>query len=162
MPRIGRTSPVEYGYVNNVSGDGMVATFASGVKMVLQREGWRGSCGMTFEGDEGSASCADGYEKADVSSPSLLAEAEKLVAEYVERTKRPLNHVRDFFDCVKSRRWTVANPEVMHRSMSTVHAANVCMWLRRDVQFDPVREEFVGDAEANRFLTRAQRAPWII
>jgi hypothetical protein len=49
----------------------------------------------------------------------------------------------------------------MHRTMTTVHAANVCMWLKRDVHFDPVREEFVGDAEANRFLTRAQRAPWI-
>ncbi|WP_337176927.1 Gfo/Idh/MocA family oxidoreductase [Paludisphaera sp.] len=156
------TSPVEYGYVNNVSGDGMVTTFANGVKMVLQREGWRGSCGMTFEGDEGSASCADGYEKPDVSSPALAAEGEKLLAQYMEETGRPMNHVRDFFDCVKSRRQPVANPEVMHRSMSTVHAANVCMWLRRDVQFDPVREEFVGDAEANRFLTRAQRAPWII
>ena len=156
------TSPVSYGYVKNATGDGMVTTFASGVKMVLQLQGWRGSCGMTFEGDEGSASCADGYEKPDVSSPALLAEGEKLLAEYMEKTGRPMNHVRNFFDCVKSREQTVANPEVMHRSMSAVHAANVCMWLRRDVQFDPVREEFVGDAEANRFLTRGQRAPWII
>jgi hypothetical protein len=32
----------------------------------------------------------------------------------------------------------VANPEVMHRSMSTVHAANICMWLKRDLRYDPV------------------------
>ena len=94
--------------------------------------------------------------------PSLLADADKLVADYMERTRRPMNHVRNFFDCVKSRQPTVANPEVMHHSMSTVHAANICMWLKRDMIYDPVKEEFVNDAEANRLRTRAQREPWII
>ena len=56
---------------------------------------------------------------------------------------------------------TVANPEVMHRSMSTVHAANICMWLKRDLTYDPVKEEFVNDAEANRLLRRPYRAPWV-
>ena len=46
--------------------------------------------------------------------------------------------------------------------MSTVHAANICMWLGRDLQFDPVTETFVKDDEANRLLARAQRAPWVI
>jgi hypothetical protein len=73
-----------------------------------------------------------------------------------------MSHVRNFFDCVKSRRLTVASPEVMHRSMSTVHAANISMWLKRNVKYDPVKEEFPGDPEANRFRSRAQRAPWII
>ena len=31
----------------------------------------------------------------------------------------------------------VANAEVMYRSMTTVHAANICMWLKRDLKFDP-------------------------
>ena len=70
---------------------------------------------MRFEGTEGWVTIADDYEKPEVSSPSLLADADKLVAEYMERTERPMNHVRNFFDCVKSRQHTVANPEVMHR-----------------------------------------------
>ena len=78
------------------------------------------------------------------------------------RTGRPMNHVRDFFNCVKSRRLTVANPEVMHRSMSCVHAANICMWLKRDMKYDPARQEFVNDDEANRLRSRAMREPWII
>jgi hypothetical protein len=78
------------------------------------------------------------------------------------RTERPMSHVRNYFDCIKSRRLTVANPEVMHRSMSTVHAANICMWLKRDMKYDPVKEEFLNDPEANRLRTRAMRAPWII
>jgi hypothetical protein len=50
----------------------------------------------------------------------------------------------------------------MHRSMSTVHAANICMWLGRDLEYDPVAEAFVNDDEANRLRARAQREPWVI
>ena len=89
-------------------------------------------------------------------------EFSKLVNDYTARTQRPMSHVRNYFDCIKSRQLTVANPEVMHRSMSTVHAANICMWLKRDMKYDPVREEFVNDAEANRLRARGMRAPWII
>ena len=70
--------------------------------------------------------------------------------------------MRNFLDCVKTRRQTVANAAVMHWSMTTVHAANICMWLKRDLEFDPVKEEFVNDDEANRLRSRAMRAPWII
>ncbi len=158
------TSAVEYGYVNNPTGDGMVTVFPNGVKMVLSRgdQWWHGSCGVRYEGTEGWVSVADGYSRPEVSSPALLTDFSKLVKGYMARTERPMSHVRNLFDCVKSRRLTVANPEVMHRSMSTVHAANICMWLRRDMKYDPVKEEFVNDPEANRLRTRAQRAPWII
>ena len=165
------TSPVEYKYVNSPCGDGMVTRFASGIKMILQREGWRGSCGVRYEGTEGWVSVADGYEKPEASPPSLLAELDKIVNAYKARTGRPtsqlgglsaMGHMRDLLDCVKSRRQTVANPVVMHRSMSTVHAANICMWLKRDMRYDPVKEEFVNDPEANRLRSRAMREPWII
>jgi hypothetical protein len=163
------TSAVEYEYVNNESGDGMVTRFANGIKMVLNRGGWtgtaggwKGSCGVCYEGTEGWVSVADGYSRPEVSSPALLADFQKLVHDYMSRTQRPMNHVRNLFDCIKSRRLTVANPEVMHYSMSTVHAANICMWLKRNMKYDPVKEEFIGDPEANRLRSRAQRAPWTI
>ena len=159
----GDTSPIEYEYVNNPTGDGMTTVFANGIKMVFHREGWwHGSCGVRYEGTEGWVSVADGYEKPEVSNPAMLQDFSKLVNEYRERTKRPMNHVRDLFDCIKSRRLTIANPVVMHRSMSTVHAANICMWLKRNMKYDPAKEEFVGDAEANRLRSRAQREPWAI
>ena len=60
-------------YVNNPTGDGMVTKFANGVQMILQRDGWHGSCGMKFEGTEGWVTIADDYEKPEVSSPSLLS-----------------------------------------------------------------------------------------
>jgi predicted dehydrogenase len=156
------TSPVFYPYVDNPTGDGMETVFANGIKMVLQREGWKGSCGMRFEGDEGWAACADGYEKPDVSSPSLLEEGEKVLKAYQEKTGRSLDHVRDFIDCVKSRQQPVANPEVMYHSMATVHAANIAMWLRTDLKFDPKNGTFPESDAANRFLSRPPRPHYAI
>lgn len=158
------TSPVAYEYVDNPTGDGMVTRFANGVKMILSRgdKYWHGSCGMRFDGPEGWVSAADGYPKPEASSPALLADFTKIVRDYQARTQRPMSHVRNFFDCVKSRRLTVANHDVMYRTMSTVHAANICMWLQRNMKFDPARAEFVNDPEANRLRSRAMREPWII
>ncbi len=161
---LGDTSPVKYEYVDNDNGDGMVCHFANGQKMVLSRGNkyWHGSCGELFEGERGWAAAADGYSQPDVSSPELLTEYKEVIGEYVARTGRSLDHMRNFLDCVKSREEPVANPVVMHRSMSTVHAANICMWLERDMNYDPVAEKFVNDDEANRLLSRAQREPWVI
>jgi len=158
------TSPIEYHYVDNPTGDGMVTRFANGIKMVLSRgkKYWRGSCGVRYEGTEGWVAVADGYTKPDVSNPALLEDFATVVEQYVARTGNATSHVRNLFDCVKSRKQTVANPVVMHRSMTTVHAANICMWLKRDLKYDPVKEEFIGDAEANRLRSRGQREPWIM
>lgn len=158
------TSPVHYAYVDNPTADGMVTTFANGVKMILSRGNkyWHGSCGERFDGPEGWVAAADGYAMPAASSPALLADFKKVIAEYTARTQRPMNHVRDFFDCMRTRRQPVANAEVMYRSMSTVHAANICMWLKRDLTFDPHKAEFLNDPEANRLCSRAMREPWLI
>ena len=158
----GDASPIEYEYVDNDSGDGMVTHFANGTKLILSRGNtyWHGSCGERFDGTEGWAAAADSYRQPEVSSPALLGEFNKVISEYVARTGRSLDHMRNFLDCVKSREQTVANPSVMHHSMSTVHAANICMWLKRSLKYDPVAEEFIGDDEANRFRSRAAREPY--
>jgi hypothetical protein len=160
---LGETSPVEYEYVANDSGDGMVTHFANGIKMILSRgdKYWHGSCGERFDGTEGWAAAADGYSRPDVSSPALLGEFKRILGDYVARTGRSLDHMRNFVDCIKSRQLTVANPEVMHHSMTTVHAANICMWLKRSLKYDPVKEEFVDDDEANCLRSRAMREPYI-
>lgn len=159
----GETSPVEYEYVENDSGDGMVTHFPNGVRMILSRgsKHWTGSCGERFDGPEGWVAAADGYAQPDVSSPTLLNEFQRVISQYVARTGRSLDHMQNFLDCVRSRERTVASPEVMHHSMTTVHAANICMWLKRSLKFDPVKEEFVGDEEANRLRARAMREPYV-
>jgi predicted dehydrogenase len=147
----------------------MVTRLSNGVKLVLYRcpgsvwnacEYWRGSCGERFDGPEGWVAAADGYAQPDVSSPALLRDHKKVLADYTSRTRRPMNHVRDFLDCVRSRRPTVANPDVMFRSMAICLAADICERLKRSARFDLRKAEFVGDPEANRMGLRAMRAPY--
>jgi hypothetical protein len=149
----------------------MVTRLSNGVKLVLFRvsgsvwepcEYWHGACGERFDGAKGWAAAADGYAGPDVSSPSLLVEYKKVLADYTARTQRPLNHVRDFLDCIRSRRATVASPEVMYRAMCVCLAADICGQLKRNLKFDLGKAEFVGDAEANRLRSRAMRPPFMI
>jgi hypothetical protein len=149
----------------------MVTRLSNGVKLVLFRVGgsvwepckfWHGACGERFDGPEGWAAAADDYSGPDVSSPALLREFKKVLSDYTARTQRPLNHVRDFFDCIRSRRLTVANPDVMLRSMSICLAADICEQLKRNLKFDLLKAEFVGDPEANRLRSRAMRAPFMV
>lgn len=149
----------------------MVTRLSNGVKLVLFRVSgsvwdpckyWHGACGERFDGPKGWVSAADGYSVPDVSSPELMSDYKKVLADYTDRTQRPLNHVRDFFDCIKSRRPTVANPDVMYRSMNICLAADICERLKRNLKFDLSKAEFVNDPTANRMRSRAMRTPYTI
>ena len=159
---LGETSPVFYPFVDNPTADGMTMRFANGVTMVSTQKGWHGSCGVTYFGSEGWVACADGYERPEVSNPALLSDFAVILQNYLARTGRVASHMRDFLNCVKTRRTTMSNPVVTHRTMSTVHVANIASWLKRDMTWDPVKEEFVNDDEANRLRVRAQREGWQI
>ena len=154
------SSAVEYEFPGNDTAEGMVSRYADGTKLVLTASGWRGTCGVRYEGSEGWVSVADNYHRPDVSRPSLLMDFDRLVRDYELTTQRPMSHIRDFLDCIRSRRSCVANEVVAHRSMSTNHAINTCMLLKRNLKWNPEQEIFVNDAEANRMLSRALRAPW--
>jgi predicted dehydrogenase len=148
----------------------MVTRLSNGVKLVLCRTSgsvwepcqyWHGACGERFDGPDGWVAAADGYKKPDVSSPAMLEEFRKVVAEYMTRTQRPMNHVRNFLDCIRSRETTAANPDVMYRSMNICLAADICEELKRNLKFDLTKTEFVGDSQANRLRLRAMRAPYM-
>ncbi|MCX6996464.1 MAG: Gfo/Idh/MocA family oxidoreductase [Kiritimatiellaeota bacterium] len=156
------TSPVAYEYPADLKGAGMTVHFANGIKLVARCGGWRGSCGVKYEGTEGWVATADGYGRPEVSSPQLLSDYQKLVQDYTARTQRPLNHLRNFLNCVRTRRTTVTSAVVAHRTMTTNLLMDICLDLKRDLKWDPVREEFVGDPEANRLRSRALRSPWLV
>ncbi|HOX55435.1 MAG TPA: Gfo/Idh/MocA family oxidoreductase [Candidatus Paceibacterota bacterium] len=147
----------------------MMTRLSNGVNLVLFRVGgsvwepckfWHGACGERFDGADGWAAAADGYSGPDVSSPALLREYKKVLADYTARTQRQMNHARDFFDCIRSRRPAVANPDVMFQSMNICLAADICERLKRGLKFNFRDAEFVGDPEANRMRSRAMRVPY--
>jgi hypothetical protein len=156
------TSAVEYEYPANLKGEGMTITFANGLKLVARCDGWRGSCGIRYEGTEGWVACADGYGRPDLSSPDLFKDYKELVNTYIERTGHPKNHIHDFLKGVKTRRPTVTHEGVAHRTMTTNLIMDICLDLKRSLKWDPVKEEFINDDEANRLRSRVMRAPWSV
>ena len=62
--------------------------------------------------------------------------------------------------CVKSRERPFREIEIAHRACSVCHLGNTAYALNRPLRWDAAREEFIGDAEANRWLDRPKREPW--
>jgi predicted dehydrogenase len=69
-------------------------------------------------------------------------------------------HVRNFLDCVKSRRAPVSDLESAHRTATSCHLVNIALRVGRTLRWDAAKQDVVGDAEASRLLTKEYRAPW--
>ena len=70
--------------------------------------------------------------------------------------------MRNFFDCVKSRKLPASDIFSHHRVMNACHMCTIAIKLKRKLTWDPLKEEFMGDAEANAMLKRRQRSPYEI
>jgi predicted dehydrogenase len=156
------TMPIEY----EPSDQNVVCRYKNGVKLVLdflpEAFGKRephyitrlGTCPVRFVGDEGWVETGDSGE--------IVVKPESLEKELPEKSKRVNGldvgtHARNFFDCIRSQKPTAANPDVMRRSHIACHAAALAWVLGRKLTLDPVKEEFVGDEEANLLRSRGTR-----
>jgi hypothetical protein len=70
------------------------------------------------------------------------------------------DHMGNFLECVKSRKETICPAEVGHRSASLCHLGGIAVRLGRKLRWDPSKEEFVGDAEAQKWVAREMRKPY--
>ena len=71
-------------------------------------------------------------------------------------------HVRNFLDCVKTREQPRASADIACQAHIACHAANIALFLNRKVVYEPKKNEFPGDEEANRLRSEALREPWRI
>jgi hypothetical protein len=69
-------------------------------------------------------------------------------------------HVRNFLDCVKSRKEPISNLESGHRVVTACHLANLSLRLGRHLRWDADKETILDDPEAAKLLVRPYRAPW--
>lgn len=160
------TMPIEY----EPSAKNIVCHYANGVRLVLdfletpfgKRPGWvqsLGTCPVRFEGDEGSVETGD--------SGDIVVKPTSLKSTLSKRAKKTIGldvtaHSRDFFDCIRSRGTTAANPKVMRHSHIACHAAALAWILNRKLRIDPQTETFIDDPEANSLRSRPARDPWIV
>jgi len=148
------TAPVEY----EPQGNQVICRYANGVNLVMRDTGWLGlgTCSVRFEGDAGWIETGD---------TGKIALSDSLRAEYraiTERGTDPAKHVRDFLNCVKSRSAPRSNAGAACQAHIACHAAYIAWQLGRKLAWDPLKEEFLGDPEANRMRSRAIREPWRI
>ncbi|MHC4401498.1 MAG: Gfo/Idh/MocA family protein [Planctomycetota bacterium] len=162
------TGPVEIEYVsakwlpkgslfNTALETEFLCRYENGVELVCRTD--ERPVGVRFEGTEGMVEVSAYPWKAQSEPAALIA------SEFPTGTIRfdaTAAHVRDFLDCVKSRRQPVAPVEVGHRSASLCHLGNVAIRLGRNVNWDPRRECFPGDDEASQMLMRPMRPPWTL
>ncbi|MGL6194636.1 MAG: Gfo/Idh/MocA family protein [Thermoguttaceae bacterium] len=89
-----------------------------------------------------------------VSDPPGLAEA------YLKETAdvQIPGHVTNWIDCIYSGEKPIGHLETGIRTASLCHILNIARYVGRNLKWDPAKEEFVGDEEANAYLKREHRA----
>ncbi len=136
--------------------------YANGVRMYHVLDGQPGVemlSAVTVIGTKGRVGMRYGaFDKAD--PPSLMKEVIGPGEIHLHECP-PGGHERgDFLASVRNRSRPGADVEIGHRTCCVAHLAHIAYRLRRPLRWDPVKEEFPGDEEANRECARAMREPW--
>ncbi|MEO2046888.1 MAG: hypothetical protein ABGX16_09980 [Pirellulales bacterium] len=111
--------------------------------------------GALFIGERGKISIdhgkftVDPLERTDVLKPQAEIQGEP--------TKM---HLQNWIDCIKTRERPVADVKIGHRSATVGHLGIIACWVGLPLKWDPVREEFVDDANIYALLQREHRSPY--
>lgn len=111
--------------------------------------------GVRFVGSDGSI---------DVSRSFLDSKPENIVSAKIKENETRLyysdDHYQNWLDCIKSRKQPIANAETGHRTATICNAGNIAYWLRRPLYWNPDKERFMNDKEANALREKNYRKPW--
>ncbi|MDO4569130.1 MAG: Gfo/Idh/MocA family oxidoreductase [Planctomycetia bacterium] len=156
------TAPVEYTPqidANGNKGGEVYAWYDDGLKLVMRSSGWLGlgTCSARYVGEEGWVETGDSGRMA-VSSDALRSELKY----FGMPGTSPDTHIAEFCECVKTRRNPAANANAAAQSHIASHCAYIAWQLGRTVKFDPVKEVFIDDDDANRMRSRALREPYTL
>jgi predicted dehydrogenase len=146
------------------------ALYANGVKMVVSNELPNG---IKFEGTDGwifvtrgnyqaTASDpvnADGTKPLDASDPKILT---SVIGPKEFHFQVSTNHHGNWLESIRDNKQPIAPVEEAHRSCSACLLHHIAMKLNRKVYWDPEKEKFKNDEEADAMLSRPQRHPYIL
>jgi len=133
------------------------ARYANGVELECVQGAERLAC--RFEGTEGWMQTGYGGSNFSSNRPGLES---SVIGPNEISLGTSVNHFRNFLDCVRMRGEPIAPVEVGHRSATFCHIGNIAMRLHRKLRWNPETEQFIGDDEANRMLSRAYRTSWAL
>lgn len=145
--------------------------YANGVHMIVSGDFPNG---IKFIGTEGWIFVSRGNETVTASDPvsrlqdpqALAASDPKIIKSVIGPNEIHLyestDHHGNWVECVRSRRQPIAPVEVAHRACTTCLLHHIAMKAKRRLYWDPVRERFKNDDEANTLLSRPQRPPYTV
>ncbi len=147
------------------------ALYANGVAMTISGDFPNG---IRFEGTKGWIFVSRGNEKVTESDPAaklkdsqaLAASDPKIITSVIGPDEIHLyeskDHHGNWLECIKSRQQPIAPVEVGHRSCSACLLHHAAMKLKRKLYWDPIKEQFKNDDEANALRARPQRWPYVM
>lgn len=128
---------------------GLQMFYANGIEMV--HEDFGREWAVRFIGTEGQLDVSRSF--LETTPANILApnggEAPKFFGQG--------NHYQNWLDAIKSREQPICDVETGHRSASVCHIANIAYELGRPLTWNPEKEKFKGDAEANKMRKRKKR-----
>ena len=69
-------------------------------------------------------------------------------------------HVKNFIDCMDSRKKPNSDVEIGHNSMIACHLGNIAYRTGKTIKWDVEKERVIGDVEAQKLVMKEYRAPW--
>ena len=127
--------------------------YENGVKMT--HEVFNRGYGVRFIGTKGIIDVSREYFET---LPSKLASHEFAGSEI--KLYESNDHYQDWLDCIRSRKQPICTAETGHRTASICYIAAIAYELDRPLQWNPAKEEFVNDADANKLRSGYLRKPW--
>ncbi|MHC4176734.1 MAG: Gfo/Idh/MocA family protein [Planctomycetota bacterium] len=152
-----RSGPVEIIPPDGKDAQYLTYVYANGTEVIHNPAKGAGKHGAFFVGTEGTVA-VDGRHLE--TRPASIAN--KPIGPDEAHLYRSTNHHSDWLRAVRTRQKPICDAETGCRSVTVCHLGNIARWLGRPLKWDPVKEKFVGDAEANRCLDRTKREPWAI
>ena len=144
---------VQYTYANGVTQTCRSTTANAWNGRVVEPDGQQH--GVKFIGSDGWVWVTRGAIEA--SDPEMLVQP---LPSGAKRLYVSDDHMGNFFACSASHKQPVCDAETGHRSASVCHLGVIAIRLGRELKFDPISESFVGDAQADQWLSRKMRKPW--
>jgi predicted dehydrogenase len=123
--------------------------------IVMTHEKWDWNNAILFTGTEGELRV---QRKKIETTPASLAT--RVIAETEKHVYKSENHYKDFFDAMRKRSKPICDVEIGHRTASVCNIGNIAYQLNRPLQWNPKKESFKNDKEANALLGRSMNDAW--
>lgn len=147
------SGPVEVLAPNGKDIQYLTYKYENGITMTHEKWEWNNA--IHFIGTEGEIKVQ--RRKLETSPASLK---DKVIGENEKHVYKSENHYKDFLDSMRTRNKPICDVEIGHRTATVCNIGNIAYRLNRSLKWNPQKEVFIDDKEANLLLGRTMNKEW--